>query len=169
MSTEPRSPARRLCSLRRSWAFEDASVAVYRGACVGVDGDRAEVPEQGQRTDRNCGGDVGAHHLPTREGAGEAEREWNIRAGLFLGERRGGCRVRSGRVRCLHGGAHGIAGQIAGTYMHEAWDATPLDNDAGMNITGIDYKELRTPQDDYLEAIKQDMTFWRVAIPKLRK
>jgi hypothetical protein len=58
--------------------------------------------------------------------------------------------------------------QIAGMYMHEAWDATPLDNDAGMNIAGIDYKELRTPQDDYLEAVKQDMTFWRVAIPKLR-
>ena len=58
--------------------------------------------------------------------------------------------------------------QIAGTYMHEAWDATPLDSDAGMNIAGIDYKELCAPQDAYLEAVKQDMTFWRVAIPKLR-
>lgn len=58
--------------------------------------------------------------------------------------------------------------QIAGTYMHEAWDAPPLDSDAGMNISGIDYKELHTPQDDYLEALKQDMTFWRVAMPKLR-
>lgn len=57
---------------------------------------------------------------------------------------------------------------IAGTYMHKAWDAAALDSDAGMNITGIDYKELRTSQDDYLEAVKQDMTFWRVAIPKLR-
>jgi hypothetical protein len=26
----------------------------------------------------------------------------------------------------------------AGTYMHEAWDAPPLDNDPGMNIAGID-------------------------------
>jgi hypothetical protein len=59
--------------------------------------------------------------------------------------------------------------QIAGTYMHDAWDATPLDNDAGMNITGIDYKGLRIQQDDYLDAIKQDLTFWRVAIPKLRQ
>lgn len=58
--------------------------------------------------------------------------------------------------------------RIAGTYMHEAWDATPFDSDAGMNIAGIDYKDLRTPQDDYLEALKQDMTFWRVAFPKLR-
>ena len=88
------------------------SVAVYRGACMGVDGDRAEVPKQGQRTDRNVGGDVGAHHLPTRERASEAQREWDARPGSFLGERRGGCRVRSGRVRGLHGGAHGIAGGL---------------------------------------------------------
>jgi hypothetical protein len=58
--------------------------------------------------------------------------------------------------------------RVAGTYMHEAWDAAPLDNDTGMNITGIDYKDLRTPQDDYLDAVKKDMTFWRVAAPKLR-
>lgn len=58
--------------------------------------------------------------------------------------------------------------RIAGTYMHEAWEATPLDTDASMNITGIDYKDLRTPEHDYLEAVKKDMTFWRAAIPKLR-
>ena len=58
--------------------------------------------------------------------------------------------------------------RIAGTYMHKAWDTAPLDNDAGMNITDIDYTDLRAPQDDYLEAVKRDMTFWRVAIPMLR-
>jgi hypothetical protein len=58
--------------------------------------------------------------------------------------------------------------RVAGTYMHEAWDAPPLDNDAGMNITGIDYTHLSTPADDYLDAVKKDMTFWRVAIPRLR-
>lgn len=57
---------------------------------------------------------------------------------------------------------------VAGTYMHKAWDAPPLDNDAGMNIAGIDYKDLHTPQDDYLDAVKKDMSFWRVAIPRLR-
>ena len=52
--------------------------------------------------------------------------------------------------------------------MHEAWDAPPLDNDLGMNIAGIDYSHLTGTQDEYLEATKKDMTFWRVAIPKLR-
>jgi hypothetical protein len=52
--------------------------------------------------------------------------------------------------------------------MREAWDAPALDNDAGMNITGIDYAKLNTPEAEYLDAVKKDMTFWRVAIPKLR-
>lgn len=38
--------------------------------------------------------------------------------------------------------------EIAGTYMHEAWQAPPLDNDAGMNISGIDYAALKAPQDE---------------------
>lgn len=58
--------------------------------------------------------------------------------------------------------------EIAGRYMHEAWQAPPLDNDAGMNISGIDYATLKAPQDDYLEAVKKNMTFWRVARPQLR-
>ena len=58
--------------------------------------------------------------------------------------------------------------RTAGTYMHEAWDAPPLDNDPGMNIAGIDYSHLTRPQDEYLDATRKDMTFWRVAIPKLR-
>ncbi len=58
--------------------------------------------------------------------------------------------------------------RIAGTYMHEAWDAAPLADDAGMNIAGIDYAELATREDAYLEAVKVDMTFWRVTLPQLR-
>ncbi len=58
--------------------------------------------------------------------------------------------------------------RVAGKYMREAWDAPALDNDAGMNITGIDYAKLNTPEAEYLDAVKKDMTFWRVAIPKLR-
>jgi hypothetical protein len=58
--------------------------------------------------------------------------------------------------------------RVAGKYMHEAWVAPALDNDAGMNIAGIDYAKLKTPEAEYLDAVKKDMTFWRVAIPKLR-
>jgi hypothetical protein len=57
---------------------------------------------------------------------------------------------------------------IAGTYMHKAWAAPPLDDDAGMNVGDIDYGQLRALLADYLEAVKADMTFWRVAIPMLR-
>jgi hypothetical protein len=57
---------------------------------------------------------------------------------------------------------------IAGTYMHQAWDAPPLDNDPGMNVAGINYTDLVGPKNDYLESVKGDMTFWRVALPKLR-
>ncbi len=57
--------------------------------------------------------------------------------------------------------------EIAGTYMHEAWDAHALDNDAGMNVR-LDYDDLAAPQDAYLNAVKADMTFWRVAFPRRR-
>ena len=58
--------------------------------------------------------------------------------------------------------------RIAGTYMNRAWDTLPLENDSGMNIAGIDYSDLEAPHNEYLEAVKKDMTFWRVASPKLR-
>ncbi|HTC59980.1 MAG TPA: hypothetical protein VK691_07650 [Solirubrobacteraceae bacterium] len=58
--------------------------------------------------------------------------------------------------------------RVAGTYMHEAWHAPPLDNDPGMNISVI-YSDLTEPQQKYLEAVKSDMTFWRIAIPYIRK
>jgi hypothetical protein len=58
--------------------------------------------------------------------------------------------------------------EVAGKYMHEAWKADPLDNDPGMNMR-FDYSKLRDPQHEYLDALKTDMTFWRVALPRLRK
>jgi hypothetical protein len=57
---------------------------------------------------------------------------------------------------------------IAGSYMREAWKAPPLDNDAGMNITDINYDELRQPQADYLDAMKTNLQFWRVAFVSRR-
>ena len=53
--------------------------------------------------------------------------------------------------------------------MHEAWKAPPLDNDAGMNIAGIDYSGLDGPQREFLDAVGADMRWWRVALPYLRK
>ncbi len=53
--------------------------------------------------------------------------------------------------------------RIAGGYMHDAWASPPLDNDAGMNITHIDDSELDGPQQEYLDAVKDDLTFLRVA------
>jgi hypothetical protein len=59
--------------------------------------------------------------------------------------------------------------EVAGGYMRHAWQAPALDNDAGMNIAGIDYGGLASPKDEYLEAVTTDMTFWRVALPRRRK
>ncbi len=58
--------------------------------------------------------------------------------------------------------------EVAGTYMHEAWERPALDNDAGMNMR-LDYDELSAPQDEYLNAVKEDMKFRRVAWVGLRK
>jgi hypothetical protein len=52
--------------------------------------------------------------------------------------------------------------QIAGKEMHEAWEAPPLDNDAGMNIAHIDYTQLAEPEKHYLDAVKTDVTFGRI-------
>ncbi len=57
---------------------------------------------------------------------------------------------------------------IAGSYMREAWNAPPLDNDAGMNISDINYHELERPQAAYLDAMKDDLRFWRVAFVRRR-
>ena len=57
---------------------------------------------------------------------------------------------------------------VVGVYMHEAWEADPLDNDPGMNLR-FDYSALSGAQQQYLDAVKRDMTFWRVAHPRQRK
>lgn len=57
---------------------------------------------------------------------------------------------------------------IAGGYMREAWTASPLDNDAGMNITDIKYDELKPLQTEYLDAMKDNLAFWRVAFKRFR-
>lgn len=57
---------------------------------------------------------------------------------------------------------------VAGGYMHHAWKEEPLDNDPGMNQR-LDYSALTEPQNDYLLAVKRDMSFFRVWIPRLRK
>jgi hypothetical protein len=58
--------------------------------------------------------------------------------------------------------------EVAGGYMHDAWEDEPLDNDSGMNIR-LDYGALVEPRNEYLASVKADMTFWRVAFPRLRK
>jgi hypothetical protein len=57
---------------------------------------------------------------------------------------------------------------IAGKAMHEAWQVPPLDNDAGMNITHIDYSKLADPERQYLDAVKKDVTFTMIATAGLR-
>lgn len=52
---------------------------------------------------------------------------------------------------------------IAGGYMRKAWEAPPLDNDPGMNISDINYDKLKQPQAEYLDAMKDSLRFWRVA------
>jgi hypothetical protein len=57
---------------------------------------------------------------------------------------------------------------IAGGYMRTAWNAPPLDNDAGMNITDIKYDELEPREAEYLDAMKSNLGFWRVAFRRIR-
>jgi hypothetical protein len=57
--------------------------------------------------------------------------------------------------------------RVAGGYMHDAWQADPLDNDAGMNIPDIDYSPLAEYDTAYLNAVSRALTFWRVAFPWL--
>ena len=43
-----------------------------------------------------------------------------------------------------------------------------VDNDPGMNLR-LDYSGFTEPQNEYLSAVKRDMSFFRVWIPRLRK
>lgn len=56
----------------------------------------------------------------------------------------------------------------AGGHMHKAWEGPPLDNDPGMNITDISYEELKQPQTEYLDAMKDNLSFRRVAFIRPR-
>lgn len=58
--------------------------------------------------------------------------------------------------------------RIAGGYMNDAWREEPLADDRGMNLR-LDYSALKQPQNEYLSAVKRDMSFLRVWIPRLRK
>lgn len=59
--------------------------------------------------------------------------------------------------------------RVAGGYMHDAWEAEPLDNDAGMNIGDIDYSPLEEHETAYLDAVTRALRFWRVAFPWLAR
>lgn len=54
--------------------------------------------------------------------------------------------------------------RLAGGYMHDAWNADPLNDDAGMNIPDIDYMPLAAYETAYLDAVRRALTFWRVAL-----
>jgi len=58
--------------------------------------------------------------------------------------------------------------KVAGGYMHDAWQAPPLDNDPGMNVAHVDYSTLEEPQQQYLDAVQADLRFFRVALPFVR-
>jgi hypothetical protein len=58
--------------------------------------------------------------------------------------------------------------EVAGRTMHEAWEAPPLDNDAGMNIAHIDYSKLAEPEEHYLEAVRREVTFKAIALTTVR-
>ena len=52
--------------------------------------------------------------------------------------------------------------------MRESWNVPPLDNDAGMNISDIEYDGLKPLQSEYLGAMKTNLAFWRVAFKRFR-
>jgi hypothetical protein len=50
--------------------------------------------------------------------------------------------------------------EIAGGYMREAWIHPPLDADKGMNIPDIDYAPLEPFERAFLEAARDDLSWW---------
>jgi hypothetical protein len=108
---------------------------------------------------------------PGHEQVGGEER-LRISAGLHtvqeeLNNYRAQIATESRAVSTKYDALVGETRRIAGSYMHQAWNMPPLDNDAGMNISGIDYSGLKPAQDDYLAAVRTNMSFWRVALPRL--
>ncbi|MFN8160892.1 MAG: hypothetical protein U0R52_07605 [Solirubrobacterales bacterium] len=55
--------------------------------------------------------------------------------------------------------------RVAGSYMRDAWNAPPLDDDTGMNLPDIDCSSLERFETAYLEAVPRALRFWRVAFP----
>lgn len=53
--------------------------------------------------------------------------------------------------------------EIAGGYMKDAWDADPIDTDADMNMKlPLDYSVLDSYVQAYLDAVKEDLPWWKV-------
>lgn len=50
--------------------------------------------------------------------------------------------------------------RIAGGYMHDAWNAPAAISDADMNILGIDYSDLASPEEDFVSEVRDDLS-WR--------
>ena len=67
---------------------------------------------------------------------------------------------RSGRVATDYRNLVAKTREIAGGYMHEAWNAPALDGDSGMNLPDIDYTRLADFEDGYLNAVRDDLSWW---------
>jgi hypothetical protein len=67
---------------------------------------------------------------------------------------------RSGRVAAEYRNLVAKTREIAGGYMREAWKAPPLEADSGMNIADIDYTALETFEESYIDAVKDELSWW---------
>ena len=53
--------------------------------------------------------------------------------------------------------------EIAGGYMKDAWQDEPVQTDADMNMRlPLDYSVLDRYVEKYLDAVKQDLPWWKV-------
>jgi hypothetical protein len=66
----------------------------------------------------------------------------------------------SGRVTTEYRNLVEKTRDVAGSYMHEAWESDPLEVDAGMNVPDIDYTALVSFEEAYLDAVKDDLSWW---------
>ena len=66
----------------------------------------------------------------------------------------------SGRVATEYGNLIEKTREVAGGYMHEAWRGDPLDVDSGMNVPDVDYASLADFEEAYLDAVKDDLSWW---------
>jgi len=54
--------------------------------------------------------------------------------------------------------------KLAGQQMHDAWAAPAADEDAAMNVPGIDYSSLRVFEENYLTAARDHLAGWPAAL-----